>query len=94
MQTINAKFYNGTHEILMDTDVFLARNAKSSKTLPWILKQSQINSILESSAANTTIKAPDDHYLLDDKPLSVKLSNGKSLVLEKKAPNRVYYQIK
>lgn len=94
MQTINAKFYNGTHEILMDTDVFLARNAKSSKTLPWILKQSQINSILESSAANTTIKAPDEHYLLDDKPLSVKLSNGKSLVLEKKAPNRVYYQIK
>lgn len=94
MQTINAKFYDGTHEILMDTDVFLARNAKSSKTLPWILKQSQINHILESSAANTTIKAPDEHYLLDDQPISVKLSNGKSLVLEKKAPNRVYYQIK
>ena len=53
-------------------------------TYEYQIMSSQINSILESSAANTTIKAPDEHYLLDYKPLSVKLSNGKSLVLEKR----------
>lgn len=93
MQVVNAKFYNGKQEIYLDVNVFLARNNKSAQQLPWLISHQQIMQILETSFSGENVKNPQDVYQLLSEKLSIKLSSGKMLLLEKKSSNRVYYQM-
>lgn len=93
LQVINATFYDGTHKLDLDVEVFLARASNTAKTLPWILKKEQVEEILESISPGNTIKDPEHHYLLNGESLRIPLMCRKSLVLTKKSPDRVHCQI-
>lgn len=94
IQTINVKFYNGNSEYNFDIEVFLARDAKTAKSLPWIIKREQVEMLLEKLPQAVHISDAQTEYLLKEDDLSIKLSNQKSIVLSKKSTNSVYYQIR
>ena len=93
MQTMNISFTNGTTSVGLDIDIFIAGNKDSAFALPWIIKKDQLDTLIQTFASGNSVKSTKDYYLLDNEPLSLSLSNGRKLVLKKKARNSVLVQV-
>lgn len=93
MQTMNISFINGTTSVGLDIDIFIAGNKDSAFALPWIIKKEQVDTLIEAFASGNSVKTTKDYYLLDNEPLSLSLSNGRTLVLKKKSRNSVLVQV-
>lgn len=93
MQTMNISFTNGTTSVGLDIDIFIAGNKDSAFALPWIIKKDQLDTLIQTFASGNNVKSTKDYYLLDNEPLSLSLSNGRKLVLKKKARNSVLVQV-
>lgn len=93
MQTRNILFSNGSTDINLDIDIFLARDKNSAKSLPWIINGAQMVDLVNAFSSGNSIKEPQEHYWLIDNSLEVLLSNGRKLVLTKKSNERVHAQV-
>lgn len=93
MQTRNILFSNGSTDINLDIDIFLARDKNSAKSLPWIINDAQMVTIVNAFSSGNSIKEPHEHYWLIDNSLEILLSNGRKLVLTKKSNERVHVQV-
>ena len=93
MQTMNVLFSNGSMGINLDIDIFISRDRGSAKSLPWIVNKDQMNTLISTFASGYTIKETQDNYWLSNNTTEIPLTNGRKLVLTKKAIERVHVQI-
>ena len=93
MQTMNILFSNGSTSINLDIDIFIARDRGSAKSLPWIIRKDQMDTLISTFASGNNIKEAQDTYWLSNNSTEIPLSNGRKLVLTKKSVERIHVQV-
>ena len=93
MQTMNILFSNGSTSINLDIDIFIARDRGSAKSLPWIIRKDQMDTLISTFASGNSIREVQDTYWLSNNSTEIPLSNGRKLVLTKKSVERIHVQV-